>query len=223
MDWILRQFFWSGLFKDVPQYCETCKDCQKIAKKWETVPMLLPMSITGESFKQIAMDIAGLLPKTKKGHQYILVVCDYAKRYPEAFSLRTFTAPKVAEKLIGMFTWYEITEEILTHQGTNFTSQLLVKLYELLGVIATRTSPYYPQADKIVEYFKQMLKTMLKRVLRQENKRCDVMLPFVYCFPIEKYLKSRRVSHRSELIYLSQSIWISSLPLSEANMDRHNF
>ena len=83
------------------------------------------MPIIDEAFRWILMDVVGPLPKTRKENQYILVVCDYATRYPEAFQLQTFTAPVVAEKLIEMFARYGIPQEILTDQGTNFTSQLL--------------------------------------------------------------------------------------------------
>lgn len=34
------------------------------------------------------MDIVGPLEKSSVGQQYILVICDYATRYPEAFPLR---------------------------------------------------------------------------------------------------------------------------------------
>ena len=120
------------------------------------------MPIIDKPFRQIAMDVVGPLPKTRKGDQYILVMCDYATRYPEAFPLRTFTAPVVAETLIEMFARYEIPKEILMDQGTNFTSQLLQKLYELLGVKAIKMSPYHPQTDGLVERFNQTLKSMLK-------------------------------------------------------------
>ena len=67
------------------------------------------------------MDVVGPWPKTRKENQYLLVLCDYATRYPEAFPLLTFTSPVVAEKLIEMFAHYGIPKEILTDQGTNFT------------------------------------------------------------------------------------------------------
>ena len=59
------------------------------------------------------MDIVGPLPNTIKGNQYILVVCVYAMRYPEAFILWMFTAPTVAEKLIKMvlFAYKEVPKE----------------------------------------------------------------------------------------------------------------
>ena len=175
---ILKRFFWPGLFQDVRKYCESCDACQRVAKKREKVP-LIPMPIMDKPFRRIAMDVVGPLPRTRKGNQYILVVCDYATRYPEAFPLRTFTAPTVAEKLIEMFARYGIPEEILTDQGTNFTSQFLQKLNELLGVKAIKTSPYHPQTDGLVERFNQTLKSMLRRVLAGENHSWDVMLPYV--------------------------------------------
>ena len=76
-----------------------------------------------------------------------MVMSDYASRYPEAVLLRTISTSKVAEVLIDIFARHGIPEEILTDQGTNFTSALLGELYQLIGIKALRTSPYHPQAD----------------------------------------------------------------------------
>lgn len=99
------------------------------------------------------MDIVGPLPKTKRGHEYVLVVSDYATRYPEAIPLRRFTAVTVAEELMQLFARYGVPEEILTDQGTNFSAQLLKELYHLIGVKPIRTTPYHPQTDGLVERF----------------------------------------------------------------------
>ena len=82
------------------------------------------------------MDIIGPLPKTRRGHKYVLVISDYATRYmyPEAIPLKRFTALAVAEELIEVFARFGIPMEILTDQGTNFTSQLLKELYNLIGI-----------------------------------------------------------------------------------------
>ena len=87
------------------------------------------------------MDIVGPLPKSSRGHRYILVVCDYATRYPEAFPMKFIDAASVAEELLKMFTRVGIPEEILTDQGTNFTSQLLAELYNMLHIRSIRTTP----------------------------------------------------------------------------------
>lgn len=175
---IVRKFYWPSMMRDIKSYCSECSECQRIGGRKTKVP-LIPLPIIGEPFKRIAMDIVGLLPRTKKGNRYILVVSDYATRYPEAIALRRVTADKVAEELVTLFSRHGIPEEILTDQGTNFTSSLLRELYRMIGVKAIRTSPYHPQTDGLVERFNQTLKTMLKKTLAGEKRQWDTMLPYV--------------------------------------------
>ena len=71
------------------------------------------------------MDIVGPLVRSSGRHQYILLLCDYATRFPEAFPLRTVTAPAVLCCLVQLFSRVGVPDEIITDQGTNFTSRLL--------------------------------------------------------------------------------------------------
>ena len=87
------------------------------------------------------------------GNRYVLVVCDYATRYPESVALKSIDAEHVAEELIPLFARVGVPKEILTDQGSNFTSRLLEELYRLLHVRPIRTSPYHPQTDGLVERF----------------------------------------------------------------------
>ncbi len=48
---------------------------------------MIPLPVIGEPFKQIAMDIVGPLPRAGRGNRFILVISDYATRYPEALPL----------------------------------------------------------------------------------------------------------------------------------------
>jgi len=130
---------------------------------------------------RIAMDIVGPLPRSRSGNRYILVLCDYRTRYPEAVPLRNIDAEHVAEKLVKVFARMGIPSEILTDQGTNFMSRLLSEVYNLLLVImkAIQTSPYHPQMDGLVERFNQTLKAMLRKVADHEGKDWDKLLPYI--------------------------------------------
>ena len=88
----------------------------------------------------------------------MLVVCDYATRWPEAVPFKSIDAGHVAEELMVLFSRVEVPKEILTDQGNNFTSQLLKEVYRLLSIKPIRTSPYHPQTDGLVERFNQTLK-----------------------------------------------------------------
>ena len=173
-----RRFWWPGIAKDVAEHCRTCGECQRMARRGPRAP-LVPMPIIGEPFERIAMDIVGPLPRTASGKRFILVISDYATRYPEAYAMGTVTAPAIAEKLIDFFSRYGVPKEILTDQGSNFMSELLKEIYRLLGVKSIRTSPYHPQTDGLVERYNQTLKMMLRKVLLTERRSWDKLLPLV--------------------------------------------
>ena len=109
----------------------------------------------------------------------MLVICDYATRYPEAIPLHSTDASYIAEELIGVFSRVEIPSEILTDQGSNFTSQLLTELYQMLHIHPIKTAPYHPQTDGLVERFNQTLKSMLQKAATKEGRDRDKMIPFL--------------------------------------------
>ncbi len=137
----------------------------------------MPLPTITEPFRILAMDIVGPLRKTKRGHKFILTVMDFATRYPEAIPLRRTDAATVAEALCGVFTRLGIPEEILSDQGSNFMSELLRKVLELLQI---QTSPYHPLTDGMLERFHRTLKGMMHKTCR-ERTDWDEYLPYV-CF-----------------------------------------
>ena len=137
-------------------HCRTCTQCLKSLTRVVKKAPLVPLPIMDEPFSN------GYCGAATTGKRYILVICDYAIRYPEAVALRTIDANAVAEELLEFFSRVGVPEEILTDQGTNFTSQLLSEVYRLLKVKPIRTTPYHPQTDGLVERFNGTLKAMLK-------------------------------------------------------------
>ena len=77
------------------------------------------------------MDIVGPQPRTSNGKRVILVVCDYATRYPEAVALTSTDTEHVAEELVQIFSRVGIPEVILTDQGPNFMSKMLTEVYKV--------------------------------------------------------------------------------------------
>ena len=100
---ITQRFYWLTVFCDVAEYCQRCPECQRTARGSQLRISLVPLPVMKEPFKQITMDIVGPLPRSQRGNQYILVVCDYATRYPEAIPLHSIEAGAVAEHLMQLF------------------------------------------------------------------------------------------------------------------------
>ena len=85
-------------------YCKSCEECQKASPKRRPAAALVPLPIIDVPFERIAMDIVGPLPRSRKGNKYILVVCDYATRWPKAVPLEAIDAEHIAEELPGFFS-----------------------------------------------------------------------------------------------------------------------
>ena len=101
---ILRRFYWPTVCKDIEEFCKCCEKCQKMTNRKVPPAPLIPLPIITEPFKKIAMDIVGPLPWSRSGNHYVLVICDYATRYPEAISLKSIDAVHVAEEIIKVST-----------------------------------------------------------------------------------------------------------------------
>ncbi|XP_047207449.1 protein NYNRIN-like [Girardinichthys multiradiatus] len=93
---IKRYFHWPGLCSDVAKFCKSCPQCQKTSIKSPSRVPLQPMPVIGTPFERLGMDIVGPLEKSHTGYRYMLVVTDYATKYPEVFPLKTIKAKAVA-------------------------------------------------------------------------------------------------------------------------------
>ena len=200
--------------------CRTCAECQKTAPGRKLRAPLVPLPIIEESFQRIAMDIVGPLPRSRAGNKYILVVCDYATRYPEAIPLRSIDAEHVAEELLKIFARVGVPEEILTDQGSIFTSQLLAELYRFLHVHPIRTTPYHPQTDGLVERFNQTLKSMLRKAATEVGKDWDKLLPYLF-FAYREVPQASTGFHplSSFMVDKSEDHWTSSRNLGKPVRD----
>ena len=106
----------------------------------------------GMPLERMAVDIVGPLPRTKNDNLYIVVIVDYFTKWAEAFPIPDKQTYTVAEVVVT-----EVVSRLGTplrlhsDQGGEFESRLFSAVCELLGVGKTRTAPYRPQSDGLVE------------------------------------------------------------------------
>ncbi|MGH0125867.1 UNVERIFIED_CONTAM: hypothetical protein FKN15_074287 [Acipenser sinensis] len=197
---ILARFYWAGVYSEVKRYVATCRECQQVAPGRVRPAPLVPLPLINIPFERIAMDIVGPLSQSDCGYTHILVVVDYATRYPEAVPLRSTSALAIAKELVQIIARVGIPKEILTDHGTNFMSRCLKELYKLLQIRSIRTSVYHPQSDGLVERFNQTLKQMLRRFVNQEQKHWAKLLPYLM-FAVREVPQSSTGFSPFELLY----------------------
>ena len=159
--------------------CKRCLTCQKTARGSLWRAKLVPLPLIEVPFTRIAMDMVGPLPRTEEGHQFILTIVDYGSRFPDAIPLKTTTSQDVAEALLEYFSRVGLAEEILTDRGSNFTSDLMEKLYQMLGICGIRTSAYHPQTDGMGERYNATLKAGLKKYVDKFTNEWNKAIPYV--------------------------------------------
>lgn len=170
---ILDRFFWPTVHPAVKAFCRSCPICQKMSTRTPPRAPMEPLPIMDQPFQRIAMDFVGPLPRTPRGHRFLLVIMDYATRFPEALPLRSLQAPGVAQALFPFFARVGLPEEILTDQGTSFRANLTKQFCKSLGIRQIFTSVYHPQTDGLVERFNQTFKGALKKVARDHPRQWD--------------------------------------------------
>ena len=194
------------MFHDISEYCKSCDACQKSAgKKLATKAKMIPLPIIDVPLKWIAMDIVEPLDPSESGCHFILVICDYATRYPETVALKSIEAEVIAEELMKLFSRVGVPEEILTDQGSNFTSQLPKEVYRMLKVQLVWTNPYPPQTDGLCERFNQTLVVMLK-ILQNKILRIGTSSYCVCCLRTGKCHKNQPVSCPSSCCMVDRSV-----------------
>ena len=148
-----HRFYWSVMSDDVKDWLGQCAVCMK-RKSPTGRHHPLGNITTGHHWDRIAMDILDLCDPTPDGYRYILVIADYFSKWTEAFPIKNKCADTVADVLVDkIILRFGMPLVIHSDQGRAFENGLMKLLCTLLGCVNTRTAPYHPESDGMVERF----------------------------------------------------------------------
>jgi len=174
-DRVWREFYWPGISSEIRRYCLSCDVCQRTIPKGKVRKVPLgKVPIIDEPFRRVAVDLVGpISPPSERGHRYMLVLVDYATRYPEAAPLKNIDSETVAEALWNMWSRLGIPDEVYSDCGTQFISDVMGQVHQLLSVKGITTTPYHAQANGLVERFNGTLKKMLQKLCLEQPRQWD--------------------------------------------------
>jgi hypothetical protein len=156
------RFYWPGHYNDVRDWCNTCPSCATRKTPAPQARAPLHNIKSGSPMQLLAVDIIGPFPQSHNNNKYILVAMDHFTKWAEAYPIPNQEAPTVANRLINNFFFRFSPPEIIhSDQGRQFESTLVKEICQLLQIKKTRTSPYHPQCDGLVERFNRTLLHML--------------------------------------------------------------
>ena len=176
-DHLQQWFYWPGMREDVQQWLLRCDKCGQYRTPTPVVRAPMQTIKVSQPMELWAMDIMGPLPVTAQGNQYILVMSDHYTKWVEAAPIPNQRAETVAQEFVKeVISRHGVPEKILTDQGGNFESDLMKKVFEVMGIEKLRTSAYHPQTDGQVERFNRTLKTLLTSFVNDRHNDWDLHL-----------------------------------------------
>ena len=177
---VRHRFYWPGYKQDVTRWCVHCDTCAQSKVGPRRKKAKLGQVPVGAPLERVAVDILGPLPKSENGNEYIMVLTDYFTKWTEAYPLVNHTAQTVADVLMEQFvSRFGIPRKIHSDQGREFESKLIAELCKLLRIKKTRTTPYNPKSDGLVERFNLSVKQMLTTLVADAKSDWDNHLPYV--------------------------------------------
>ena len=180
LDLARKRFYWPNMRKDIDHFIHVCRCLKQKQPNRHIVAPLQPIATTAP-FQMISIDFVHL-DQSSGGYQYILVVVDHFTKYVQPYATRNNTGSTAADRIFNDFIQrFGFSEKIHHNMGGEFEIKLFKRLEQLAGIMHSRTTPYQPQGNGLVERMNRTLLGMLRT------------LPEVY--------KSRWKDHLNKLIY----------------------
>lgn len=117
------------------------------------------------------MDFVGRINPPSKQRSYIIVCTDYLTRWAETKAIKAATEENVVEFLReNIFYKFGYPRELVTNQGSQFTSNLIEDLLTHHNIKHRTSTPYHLQENGQGEVTNRALEGILTKVVRSSRK-----------------------------------------------------
>lgn len=146
------EFYWLTAIEDAKDIVRTCNACQRFAAKPHSpAAELMPIPLAWP-FAQWGIDMVGKLHKSwPGGHVYLLVVIDKFTKWIEAIPVTSADATSAVNFIKGIVFRFGVPNNIVTDNGSNFTSREFKEYCEEVGIKLQFASVAHPQTNGKVE------------------------------------------------------------------------
>ena len=164
-----KRVYWPKMEENIHTFIHKKCACLLEKKPHQQLKAPLQSIYTDTPMELVTIDFLKL-EKGSGGHEYVLLIVDHFTRYAQGYPCRNKSAVTAARKLYDDFILrFGFPNRILSDQGGEFENRLLTKLNELGGVTKSRTTPYHPQCNGMVERMNETLISMLQTLPRSQK------------------------------------------------------
>ena len=176
-----RHCVWTGMTKEVEDYCRSCAVCAaNKSSNASPAGLLVPMPIPQRVWDSVGVDFTGPLPVTARGNNSIMAMVDrFSKLLRLSACTTNITGIESGRLLLNeSLHMGRIPSSIVSDRDVRFTGAAWGQLWRGLNVEQKMSTAYHPQTDGQTERANRTLQAML-RSYAESRDDWDEWLPFV--------------------------------------------
>jgi len=186
------RFFWINMHTHICDWVNACIKCKQIKPDRALHNGLLIPIKTSSPFEIVGIDIVGPFHLTKNRNRYILVCIDLFTNWIEVSPLKTVTAEEVANVFYKLIiTRHGCPQNVLSDQGTQFTSGIFKNLCKQFNIKHIETTAYHQQCNGKAERFIRFLCKSIATMLNESQTNWDELIDccvFIYRTSVSRVL-----------------------------------
>jgi len=174
---VARHYFWPGMFREVARYVRNCEVCLRHKVAQQRPAGTLHATAVHRPWEHVTLDLVGPLPRSTKGHTWLLNMQDRFTKWVEMRPLRRATAPAVTTAITeAIILRHGCPDVILSDNGTQLKSRQLEHRLAAYG-IRHEFAPIHAPHCNPVERTNRTLKTMIAQYVGRNHRSWDEHLP----------------------------------------------
>jgi hypothetical protein len=147
---IRKKFEWGGMSKDIAEYVRSCDRCQRNnPTQSKPIGLLQPLEVPSRNWEHVTMDFMMDLPKTKAGHDAVLVVIDKLSKAMTLIPTKSsVSAQQVAQLFLKeVYRLHGLPRKIISDRDVRLTGRFWQELHRLVQSKLAMSSSFHPQTD----------------------------------------------------------------------------
>ena len=162
---IKRYLDWPGMRTDVTEYVSLCHECKTSKRRNWTPYGTMKNVVSLEKNYLLAIDYFGPLPTGRGGVQKIIVCMDVFTKFVKLFAVKSATTEKTIEKMKIWTEEFGVPKNILSDNGSQFTSSKWLDFWNKQETLVRFTSVYRPASnpvERVMQTISECLRLNLK-------------------------------------------------------------
>jgi hypothetical protein len=107
---------------------------------------------------------------------------DAHSKWLEVIIMNNISTTTTINALKSLFARYGLCEEIVSDNGTQFTSEEFAEFCARHGILHIRTTPCHPPSNGQAERYVNTVKTAIKKGISGEGDASDILSKFLFCY-----------------------------------------